>query len=137
MAKEFCKHYRGMFQKDRCEAGVAFADLPNHGTKWFHDSCPCFGPNQSGDCASKEYPTAEEIEAREQEIAKLFAGTMLARSAIVEHLGGPWKKGMDGSSGVIDCPVCKGEGTLQFSRAGYNGHVHARCKTEDCVSWVE
>ena len=29
MAKEFCKHYRGMCQKDQCEAGVAFADLPN------------------------------------------------------------------------------------------------------------
>lgn len=137
MTNEFCKHYRGMHLKNKCEAGVAFSDLPNYGTDLFHDSCPCFGSDHSGECDRKEYPTAEEIAVREAELKARFAATVKARTAIIEHLGGPWNRGMDGSSGEIDCPVCNGKDTLLFSRSGYNGHMHARCKTEDCVSWME
>ena len=39
-------------------------------------------------------------------------------------------------AGEMKCPVCK-EGTLRYSRAAYNGHVHARCSTADCVAWME
>ena len=38
--------------------------------------------------------------------------------------------------GEITCPVCK-TGKLRYSRFGYNGHVHARCSTKDCVAWME
>lgn len=60
-----------------------------------------------------------------------------ARAAIVAHLREPWRKGMPGVRGFIDCPVCLGKRTLEFSRSGYNGHVHAGCETPGCVAWME
>lgn len=38
--------------------------------------------------------------------------------------------------GELPCPVCNA-GTLRYSRASYNGHVHASCSTTDCVRWME
>ena len=39
-------------------------------------------------------------------------------------------------AGEMACPVCK-TGKLRYSRAGYNGHVHAACSTDTCVRWME
>jgi hypothetical protein len=88
-------------------------------------------------CESKVYPTAEEMAEDDRQMAERFANIGQAREAIVADCGGPWKRGDGGASGQIDCPVCEGAETLQYSRAGYNGHIHARCATEDCVSWME
>lgn len=38
-------------------------------------------------------------------------------------------------AGKMKCPLCAGE--LRYSRAGYNGHIHAACSTEGCVRWME
>jgi len=38
--------------------------------------------------------------------------------------------------GKMPCPVCK-QGTLHYSREGYNGHVHAQCTTDNCIWWRE
>lgn len=73
----------------------------------------------------------------EPAIQALFDNTMKAREAIVTHLGGPWKKGKPSAGGVIDCPICSGKKTLRFSRASVNGHIHAACTTDNCVSWME
>jgi hypothetical protein len=132
---DWCKNYRGMHLKEACEAGVRFDSLPNHGTKQFHDSCPCF--EAVGGCDKAAYRTAEEIAADEEWMAKRTAAIMAARAAIVESLGGPWKRGTAGAGGTIDCPACSGVKTLRFSRAGYNGHIHAACSTEGCVRWME
>lgn len=136
LARPWCKHYRGMSGKDVCEAGVEFKSLPNYGERAFMASCPCFGPLHRG-CEKAEYPTAEELVAQEAEDEKRFQAIGKARVAIVDCLGGPWKRGMPGAVGAVDCPVCGGEGTLEFSRAGYNGHIHAGCSTADCVRWME
>jgi hypothetical protein len=133
--KEWCNHYRGMHEKEACEAGVRFDSLPHYGTREFMTSCPCFGP--CGGCAKAEYPTPEEIEANKAAMAKRFEGMVKARASIVEHCGGPWKKGAPGKADTIDCPVCDGKKTLRFSRAGYNGHIHAACMTQGCVQWME
>lgn len=137
MARKFCKNYRAMFDHDTCLVGIEYKSLPHHGTKEFFDSCPCFGPKGTGECPSKVYPTKEEMEADDKRISEMFARTAAARNAIVESLGGQWKPGQPGASGVIDCPVCSGRKTLQFSRSGYNGHIHARCTTDGCVGWME
>ena len=50
-----------------------------------------------------------------------------------------WYKPQDNyysGSGIVDCPVCK-KGKLLYSRAEYNGHVHAACSNADCVRWME
>lgn len=137
MAKAWCKNYSGMHLKDACDAGVVFQELPTYGEKGFMDRCPCFGPQTVSLCEKATYPTKEELAAREAEIAERFARVGKARHAIVESIGGPWKRGMCGVSGSVDCPICNEKQSLLFSRAGYNGHIHARCKTEDCVSWME
>lgn len=81
--------------------------------------------------------TKPERKKMSPDVQVLFEKTMRARGAIVEHLGGPWKKGVEGSVGQIDCPVCGNKDCLRFSRAGVNGHIHAACLTKDCVSWME
>ena len=45
-------------------------------------------------------------------------------------------RGYISGAGQIDCPVCK-VGKLRYSRAAYNGHVHAGCTTQGCVRWME
>lgn len=45
------------------------------------------------------------------------------------------KKPPRGKAEVIECPACKGR--LHLSQSSYNGHVHGRCETDGCVSWME
>lgn len=40
-----------------------------------------------------------------------------------------------GVIGAIECPVCKG--TLRYSIARANGHIHAACQTKDCLRWIQ
>jgi hypothetical protein len=133
---DWCKNYRGMHLKEACESGVRFDSLPNHGTKQFFDSCPCFSREATG-CDKAQYRTPEEIAADEERLKKRFEGMAMAREAIVESCGGPWKRGMQGVANTINCPVCSGKETLRYSRSGYNGHIHAACTTEGCVRWME
>jgi hypothetical protein len=135
MSKPWCKNYHGM-QKETCSVGIVFKELPGHGGKDFFDTCPCFGPSKTP-CEKAVYPTPAEMEAEDKAIAEMFVNIGKAREAIVESLGGKWKRGMSGSSGAIDCPVCSGQKTLRFSRSGYNGHIHAGCSTDGCVRWME
>lgn len=80
----------------------------------------------------------------------------MAREAILQDLRRRWKE--DRASGVTApadisrfykpqtnyfcgqgemlCPACK-TGTLSYERSSYNGHVCARCSTDDCVRWME
>ena len=136
MARRFCKHYEGMFENDRCKAGVVFAELEHHGTKEFRDSCPCFSSNGTGNCEFKTYPTAEEMAEEDRKNVELFKNITKARAAIIEECGDDWVKGRS-SAGRIDCPVCGGSEELQYSRSGYNGHIRARCETDGCVAWME
>ncbi|HKS74291.1 MAG TPA: hypothetical protein VJQ82_13905 [Terriglobales bacterium] len=46
-----------------------------------------------------------------------------------------FRKG-SGGIGEIPCPCCEG-GRLRYSVASYNGHMHASCSTNNCVSWME
>jgi hypothetical protein len=131
----FCNHYRAMSDHDTCEVGIAYDTFK--GLKF--EQRPCFMRNGvcPGGCDKAVFPTPEEIAAEDAEFMARFAKVAEARIAIVESLGGPWKRGTPGASGTIDCPACKGVKTLRFSRAGYNGHIHAACSTDDCVRWME
>lgn len=137
----FCKHYTGWAGNAHCGAGVAYESvIAGKGTKLM--TLPCVIQARRPErlpthCEKCDMPTPEEQEAEEREDAKRFENTTKARQAIVESLGGPWKKGTLGTRGVINCPVCGGTSTLRFSRAGVNGHIHAACTTDNCVSWME
>lgn len=132
---EFCNHYRSMSDNETCKAGIHYAmfkGLP-------FDQRPCFERDgvAPGGCPLAVFPTAEEKTERDRLMEIRFENIGKARRAIVEHCGGPWKRGTPGAAGVIDCPACDGKETLRFTRSGYNGHVHAACMTEGCVAWME
>jgi len=124
-----------MSDNETCHAGVPYAKFEGMA----FDTRPCFKrdrdePMRPG-CELCQFPTPEELDAAEKEMAERFARTGAARMAIVEHLGGPWKRGTKSASGEIPCPTCGGK--LRFSRSGYNGHIHAACSTENCCAWME
>lgn len=129
-----CKHFNGV-QHRTCGKGVVYDDIRLESVP----GLPCFRGKMNGGkpCGSCKFPTAEEVAAECSQIRKEMDDMAIARSAIVLHLGGPWKKGTPGATGTIDCPVCGAEKALQFTRAGYNGHIHARCTTDKCVRWME
>lgn len=37
--------------------------------------------------------------------------------------------------GTIECPKCNGQ--LNYTRASSNGHVWGKCKTDNCLSWMQ
>lgn len=135
--ENWCKHYSGTVNAT-CRAGVTYAAVEiGRGTPQL--SLPCFKDQNplGATCDKCVFRTPEEVAAMKAEQAKRFADLGAARAAIVADCGGPWKRGTPGSAGVIDCPVCKAAKSLAYSRAGYNGHVHAACKTAGCVAWME
>ena len=134
-----CKHFNGT-QGGTCEAGVVYKDQPFYGKP--EGSWPCFTPperlpDQRFICSLAVFRTAEELAEENAQIAKSHEDSRKARQAIVAFLGGPWKRGLPGRKGTIDCPVCGVVNGLHFSRSGYNGHIHAQCETDKCVCWME
>lgn len=120
-----CKHFTGI-QNDICKAGIRYDDVK---------PVPCLVKYRRKDspmCARYEEPTDEEVAEDEAYIQARMEMHSKAGSIIVEikrqHKGHNWR-------GVLDCPVCGGR--LHVSHAAYNGHVHGRCETEDCLSWME
>ena len=135
LVTKFCSHYRAMSEHKTCSAGVDYETLK--GIPF--DQRPCFA--HAGDtqprpgCSLAVFPTLAEQEEEDRKDRERLENIGKARKAIVEACGGPWKKGKPSILGAITCPVCGGH--LNYRRAGYNGHIHARCKTDGCVSWME
>jgi hypothetical protein len=124
-----------------------------------HKAYPCFRREHqlTDGCSKCLFPTPEEIKAHADEATGHIKNMISARAAIVDELerrnkdgdvavklnrasqseyddGGPTN--YVSGAGIIGCPICK-TGKLRYSRAAYNGHVHARCSTDGCVSWME
>lgn len=146
----FCRHFSGR-QNEKCLAGVLYADVEKKHdgiliqrradgpARTVYLSLPCIqGHNVGGaTCAKCDFPTAEELAAQEEKDRELSRRIMVARKSIVDFLGGKWNRGDPTVRDAITCPICGKEKALRFSRAGYNGHIHAACQTKDCVSWLE
>jgi hypothetical protein len=135
-AAGWCIHYRspmvGGKVNKTCEAGVDYDTIRGITFK------PCFldatGQSHPGaqPCAHLRRPTAEEISAHEA-----WASEHLERTLAVMRGIADWRKAHKGKSAqeVVECPACKGR--LHLSISSYNGHVHGRCETDECVSWME
>lgn len=143
--EKWCKHYAGMHEKTHCDAGVEYqsvrvdhdpikyrASSGDTTTYERRTSYPClprfdvFGCQ----CEKREFRTRQEIEAEERENADRFRRIAKALESI--HAVA---KGRRGIGGDIECPNCKG--TLRFSIASYNGHIHARCSTDGCMAFMQ
>ena len=147
-----CTHFNGV-QNDRCKRGVSYK------VNWPTGSMPCIkllhtsarggtylkpgevpaetkpfpGADKAKPCPFYQEPTSEQVQADREEdeahLAKTFAGIKVA---------GAWRvrpKPAADRFEVVECPICKGR--LHLRQSAYNGHVHGRCETEACVSWIE
>ena len=139
-AANWCIHYRsphiapGQPELETCEAGVPFS-------AWRPTTFavrPCFlddnGQSKPGalPCEHLRRPTLEEIAAHEV----WLENRMELLSTVMAGIK-PWRDAHKGRSAreVVECPACKGR--LHLSIAAYNGHVHGKCETEGCASWME
>lgn len=139
-----CKHYAGLHMKTHCNAGVAYDDVRiehapvkyrSRGDRTIYTrivSYPCLDSfNMAGcTCEKHERTSPEELAEEKAWIENCVARSTKAMVAIRDDA-----KGKRGIQGCIACPNCGGK--LHYSIAGYNGHVHARCETDDCVSFMQ
>jgi hypothetical protein len=114
-----------------CEAGVQMEKWSGHGQPCFLDKKGQSKPDALP-CEFLRRPTAEEIAEHEK-----WSDARLKMMVVVMQAIQPWRQKHKGRSfgEVIECPACKGR--LHLSIAAYNGHVHAHCETDGCVSWME
>jgi len=129
-----CKHFNGI-QNECCKARVRFSAL-RLGDKVL-PCAPVFtrhaGSKPIATCADFREQSEQDYlddRAETQAVIDRFTKVMPAVRAWRTHP----KPAVD-RSGVIECPVCKGE--LSLRQSHYNGHVHGHCATPGCVSWVE
>jgi hypothetical protein len=115
----WCKNYNGFHQNKRCDVGIEYITLQSR-----VDS-PCLSQLSNTSCEKAIYPTPEEIEAENREVARYFKIYAQARQLITAQ---------SGNAGTIECPKCSN--SLSWTRAS-NGHVHGQCKTEKCLAWME
>lgn len=146
-APGWCIHYR--YNRDpktpaenTCEAGVRYDIFaPKEGGPRYPQQ-PCFLTDKGDSkpeampCEHLRRPTKEEIALHEE----WRNGRLSALGKVMTAIR-PWRdehtKKRIGGAQTIDCPACGGDKTLSMTIAAYNGHVHGRCKTPNCVSWME
>lgn len=125
-----CEHFTGV-QHDACKAGIKYADFQGVG------KLPCLQMYADGaTCAKGQFPTREQVERKYSEQEAVWAKHALAHRAA--HDDAKVKKFGKGHGGAdsVACPVCT-TGQIYYRVAAYNGHMHAKCETDGCVSWME
>ena len=147
-----CIHFNGI-QNTACARGVAYdVNWPN-GPKpciqWIGKSArggtylepgeepaerkPWPGADEAKACPFRQEPTSAEVQ---EDRIKTEAYMKKAMTAI--KVASAWRvkpKPAADRAEVVTCPVC--DGRLHLSQSSYNGHVHGKCETDDCVSWME
>lgn len=147
-----CIHFNGV-QHDHCKRGVSYEVNwpmgPKPCIKLLHKSArggtylkpgevpaetkPNPGADMAKPCPFYEDPTDEQVQADREETE-----AALNRTFAAIKVAGEWRvrpKPAQDRYEVVECPVCKGR--LHLGQSAYNGHVHGRCETDNCVSWME
>lgn len=161
--RQYCQHYDpsgvtmigGKKPHGHCKAGVVYLDqfgrapdIPENridGRDYYPSSgiftriCCTDGGVRSEEeqvarCPKWERVTEEQARAEAEAGESYFARLMLVMGVVSSWR--TWtKKNRVAKAEVIECPACKGR--LHLSQAAYNGHVHGKCETAGCVSWME
>jgi hypothetical protein len=157
----YCQHYDpsgvmmvgGKEPHGKCKAGVVYLDQFGRAPKddpgshiegigyyesagIFQRMCCTDGGKRSEEqqlamCPKWLRSTREMGEARADDL-----DSSMERFRLVMPVVAKWrKKPPRGKTEVIECPACKGR--LHLSQASSNGHVHGKCETSGCVSWME
>jgi ribosomal protein S27E len=127
-----CIHFNGI-SNETCKAGVNYDGL--RGTQV--GALPCWSDTETPlVCDKRLLPTREQAEAHENEVAERQAATMKALRATHDDAKAKGLEKGNGGRSSVKCPTC-GNGEIHYSVASYNGHIHASCSTQGCVSWME
>jgi hypothetical protein len=134
----YCQHYkRGDGADMVCAAGCDLKAVQNvpvgdKGIKWG----PCIEGHTLAEpkahCQHWIRRTREMGEKRADSVQRSFDMMELVFPVVANWRSKPPFKNQ---REIIECPVCKGR--LHLSQASYNGHVHGKCETADCVAWME
>lgn len=128
-----CVHFTGI-QNKQCAAGVLYDTLRIDGTL---KGMPCLPSLLKGppavECALYRARTAEELAEENKQKAESWERMKVALKFVATWRTHPKPAVSRGE--VVVCPCCQGR--LHLSQSSYNGHVHGRCETEGCVSWME
>lgn len=128
--KSHCKHWRGSVE-DICDAGLNWREITGGEMTGIMRRCPCVNGNQPVSCDKFEAYTEEELRQIEQETEELFAQTV-KEFPYWDQLKSRHPRG---AQGTCECPRCGG--ACRFSIASCNGHLHVRCRTDGCISFME
>lgn len=127
-----CQHFTGV-QNKTCKAGCSYETFRG-------GPLPCLPSLQRSsskpvvaECPKYLKVTPEQIAAREALIQESMRKFEAAGPVVSE-----FRKANKGRSNQtsVDCPAC-GTGKLHMSISSYNGHVHGRCTTPNCLAWME
>ena len=131
MKKGTCKHFNGI-QNDLCLAGLNMREVTGGDRAGWVKRAPCNIFHETYiTCERFAEPTQAELDAEKAEWDKV-----LKRITTVMPVVNEWRnKEPIGKQEIIECPACQGK--LHLSQSDYNGHIHGKCETEGCVSWME
>ncbi len=132
---DYCQHYTVNGGDVSCAMGMEgkVGSVPSGPDGYKFGPC-IYGhelPDVHEHCPHWVRRTRERGEERADRVEASFN-----RMRIVGPVVAAWrKKPPRGKTEIIECPICKGR--LHLSQAASNGHVHGKCETEGCVSWME
>lgn len=130
-ATQHCRYYSYEFGS-KCAKGL---DLSAPGASLV---CMPKGSNPP----KKGCPKRKEYTAVERDAWQKWAAARMGRLVeVLSLIPGDANEKKDkqqhwGSSGSFECPACKA-GTVRWSRAPNNGHIHAACSTPNCASIMQ
>ena len=134
-----CKHFRGI-QNKLCAAGVNVRELTGGPDSGWAIRMPCLPSMDRATisvtcdkfCAMTREEAENELREEEEATARHIKAMVAAHEDAKQRGFGRGR----GGSGEVKCPCCE-TGNIQYAVASYNGHMHARCTTQNCVTWME
>jgi len=131
--KGTCKFYNGI-ANDNCDKGINYREITGGPTFGIGTRLPCviegkFSKPKNGEKATCEHfvkPTKKELDDWEESVDRSIKQVSMA----IKTIGKTGKQ-----NGVIQCPACNGK--LGFSVSPGNGHIWAKCETNNCLAWMQ
>lgn len=135
-----CIHWTGV-QKEVCNKGVNYRELIGNEDNGWALRLPCWQCTMKHaqdvvkvSCDQYQGVTKameKEDESETKEYMRKFTTLVLP---IIRKFRGTGKPHVYKSE-IVECPFCQGK--LQLSQSAYNGHVHGRCDTPNCIHYME
>lgn len=123
-----CIHFTGLIDKE-CGCGVNYHSVSEPNSRPI--KIPCFkkGDLSGGRCPKAVFKTREEAEKEAKEIDDHVENTVKVMMLVKKHFSDTGER-----QGKIECPC--GKGSVNFSVAEINNHVHANCEACD-INFME